>query len=38
MLILGLMSLIVNGLAVGYSVFLSFSNPSLAGLLLIYAS
>lgn len=38
MLVLGLVSLIVNGMAIGYCVFYSFSNPSLAGLLLTYAT
>jgi hypothetical protein len=36
MLILGLLSLIVNGLAIAYCVFYSFSNPSLAMKLLKY--
>lgn len=38
MLVLGLVSLIVNAIALIYCVFFSFSNPSLAGLLLIYAT
>ncbi|CAD8105461.1 unnamed protein product [Paramecium primaurelia] len=38
MLVLGLVSLIVNAMAIVYCVFYSFSNPSLAGLLLTYAT
>ncbi|CAD8125126.1 unnamed protein product [Paramecium sonneborni] len=38
MLILGLVSLFVNAMALVYCVFYSFSNPSLAGLLLTYAT
>ncbi|CAK67068.1 unnamed protein product (macronuclear) [Paramecium tetraurelia] len=38
MLVLGLVSLVVNAMAIVYCVFFSFSNPSLAGLLLTYAT